>query len=193
MSTDGHMPIQSHKKGPSHPSRMNLNETLRSMQQSIEGLARQFQSGARDVEEFKKGKSSATIEQRVGDKLGGFNSPHHHRPYDNISTYGYYDMPVQHSHPIHDFAYQGRPQHRGGRRGGLGGRGYHMPQEEYPRQEAWHDDNFYENNGDNPNVGQAYHGGYYSNHQEYKALDKIKWKVPSFKGDHDPNMFLDWE
>ncbi|KAI5653793.1 hypothetical protein M9H77_30980 [Catharanthus roseus] len=32
---------------------MNLNETLRSMQQSIEGLARQFHSVARYVEELK--------------------------------------------------------------------------------------------------------------------------------------------
>ncbi|KAI5675847.1 hypothetical protein M9H77_06797 [Catharanthus roseus] len=39
---DGHLPTQSHQ------------EAL-SMQQSIEGLARQFQSVARDVEELKKG------------------------------------------------------------------------------------------------------------------------------------------
>ncbi|KAI5681015.1 hypothetical protein M9H77_02242 [Catharanthus roseus] len=42
MSTDGHMLTQSHQEGPSDPSRMNLNEILGSMQQSIEGLARQF-------------------------------------------------------------------------------------------------------------------------------------------------------
>ncbi|KAI5653325.1 hypothetical protein M9H77_30512 [Catharanthus roseus] len=61
MFTDDHMPTQSHQEGPSGPSRMNLNKTLRSMQQSIEGLARQFQSVARDVEELKKGKSSAIM------------------------------------------------------------------------------------------------------------------------------------
>ncbi|KAI5671556.1 hypothetical protein M9H77_11920 [Catharanthus roseus] len=80
MSTDGHLPIQSHQEATSDPTRMNLNETLRSMQQSIEGLARQFQRVARDVEELKKGKISG---------------------------------------------YQGRPQVRGERREGLGGRGYH--------------------------------------------------------------------
>ncbi|KAI5675892.1 hypothetical protein M9H77_06842 [Catharanthus roseus] len=127
------------------------------------------------------------MEQRVGDNLGGYNSPHHQRPYDNVSTYGYHDMPVQHSHPIHDIGYQGRPQHKGGRRGGLGGKGYHRPQEEYPKQEVWHDDNSYEDFGDNPHVGQAYHGGYYGNQQGDKALDKIKWKLPSFKSDSDPN------
>ncbi|KAI5681769.1 hypothetical protein M9H77_02997 [Catharanthus roseus] len=151
MSMDGDMPTQSHQEGLSDPSRMNLNETLRSMQQSIEGLARQFQSVARDVEELKKSKSSATIEQRVGDKLGG------------------------------------RPQHRSGRRGGLGGRLFHRPQEEYPRKEAWQDDNFYEDYGDNPNVSQAYHGGYYHNQLGDKTLDKIKWKVHSFKSESDPN------
>ncbi|KAI5668798.1 hypothetical protein M9H77_18651 [Catharanthus roseus] len=74
------------------------------------------QSHQEDVEELKKGKSSATIEQRVRDKLGGFNSPHHQRSFDNVSTYGYHDMPVQNSYPFHEDGYQGRPQVRGGRR-----------------------------------------------------------------------------
>ncbi|KAI5675822.1 hypothetical protein M9H77_06772 [Catharanthus roseus] len=139
MSTDGHLPNQSQQEGTSEPSMRHVNETLRSVQQSIEGLSRQYQSVVRDVEELKKSKSSATIEQRVGDNLGG----------------------------------------------SLGGKGYHRLQEEYPSREAWHDDNFYEDYGDIPNVGQVYHGGYYSSQQGDKALDKIKWKVPSFKGQSD--------
>ncbi|KAI5649736.1 hypothetical protein M9H77_35741 [Catharanthus roseus] len=105
------------------------------MQQSIKGLARQFQNFARDVEELKKGKSIAIMEQRVGDNLG--------------------DMPGQNSHPFHEDVYQERPQ------------------EEFPRHEAWHKENLYKDYGDNPNVGQAYQGGYYSNQQGDKALDKI--------------------
>ncbi|KAI5676262.1 hypothetical protein M9H77_07212 [Catharanthus roseus] len=66
-----------------------------------------------------------------------------------------------------------RSQVRGGRRGGLGGRRYYRPQEEYPRHEASHNDKFYENYRDNPNVFQAYNGGYYGNQQGDKALDKI--------------------
>ncbi|KAI5681985.1 hypothetical protein M9H77_03213 [Catharanthus roseus] len=97
----------------------------------------------------------------------------------------------QNSHPFYEGGYQGRAKVRGGRRGGVGGRGYHRPQEQFPRHEAWHEDNLYEDDGDNPNVGQAYHGGYYGNQQEDKALDKIKWKVPSFKCESDPNVFLD--
>ncbi|KAI5649096.1 hypothetical protein M9H77_35101 [Catharanthus roseus] len=62
MSMDGHLPSPSHQEGTSDPTWMNLKETLRSIQQSIEGLARQFQGVARDVEELKKGKKSATIE-----------------------------------------------------------------------------------------------------------------------------------
>ncbi|KAI5648852.1 hypothetical protein M9H77_34857 [Catharanthus roseus] len=73
-----------------------------------------------------------------------------------------------------DGGYQKRPQVRGGRRGVLGRRRYYRPQEEYPRREPWYNDNFYEDYGDNPNVGQAYHGGYSGNQQGNKAFDKSK-------------------
>ncbi|KAI5681231.1 hypothetical protein M9H77_02458 [Catharanthus roseus] len=66
-------------------------------------------------------------------------------------------MSIQNSYPFHEGGYQGRSQVRGGRRGDY---------------------------GDNPNVAQAYHGGYYGNQQGDKALEKIKWKVP-------PNVFLE--
>ncbi|KAI5662013.1 hypothetical protein M9H77_21336 [Catharanthus roseus] len=88
---------------------------------------------AKNVEELKKGKNSTTMEQRVGDNLGGCNSPHHQRPYDNVSTYRKHDMPVQNSYPFHEGGYQGRPQVRSGRRRGLRGRGYHRSREEFPR------------------------------------------------------------
>ncbi|KAI5650491.1 hypothetical protein M9H77_36496 [Catharanthus roseus] len=45
-------------------------------------------------------------------------------------------MPVKNSHPFHEGGYQGRPQVRGGRRGGLGGRGNHRPQKEFPGYEV---------------------------------------------------------
>ncbi|KAI5663909.1 hypothetical protein M9H77_23232 [Catharanthus roseus] len=139
MSKDGHMPTQSHQEGNSEPSMRHVNETLRV---------------ARDVEELDKGKSSPTMEQRARDNLKGSNSPHHQRPFNNVSNYRFCNMPVQNSHPFYEGGYQGRPQVSGGRRGGLGGRGYYRPQEEYQRHELWHDDNFYEDYGDNPNVGQ---------------------------------------
>ncbi|KAI5682078.1 hypothetical protein M9H77_03306 [Catharanthus roseus] len=51
----------------------------------------------------------------------------------------------------------------------------------------------FEDYGENPTVGQAYYGGYHGGQQVDKALDKIKWKVPNFKGESDLNVFLDWE
>ncbi|KAI5672283.1 hypothetical protein M9H77_12647 [Catharanthus roseus] len=95
MSTDGHSPDQSDQ----------------------EGLARQLESVARDVEKLKRDKSSVTIEHRFGDNLGGCNSPQYHRFYDNVSTYGYQDMSVQNSYPFHEYGYQGRQQVRDRRRG----------------------------------------------------------------------------
>ncbi|KAI5664494.1 hypothetical protein M9H77_23817 [Catharanthus roseus] len=82
---------------------------------------------------------------------------------------------------------------RGGRIGGLGERGLNRPEEEVPRHEAWHEDNLFDDYGENPNIGQEDFGGYYGRQQGDRALDKIKWKVPSFKGESDPHVFLDCE
>ncbi|KAI5658082.1 hypothetical protein M9H77_26875 [Catharanthus roseus] len=105
MSTEGQLPTQSHQEGTSDPSRMNLNEILR------------------DVEDLKKGKSSATIEQGVRDNFRGVNSPHHPEYYDNMSTQGYHDMLVHNPYPFHEVRYQGTPQARDGIGGGQGGSG----------------------------------------------------------------------
>ncbi|KAI5677394.1 hypothetical protein M9H77_08344 [Catharanthus roseus] len=40
MSTEGHIPSPSHQDGTNDPRRMNLNETLRSVQQSIKGFVK---------------------------------------------------------------------------------------------------------------------------------------------------------
>ncbi|KAI5664115.1 hypothetical protein M9H77_23438 [Catharanthus roseus] len=126
MSTEGQLPTQSHEEGTSDPTRVNLNETLRSMQQSIEGLARQFHSVAIDVEEFKRGKR-------------------------------YHDMSAHNPYQFHEGGFQGRPQTKGGSRGGQGGRGYYRPHEEVPRHEAWceFDLILFDDFGEDPNFGQA--------------------------------------
>ncbi|KAI5658119.1 hypothetical protein M9H77_26912 [Catharanthus roseus] len=36
--------------------------------------------------------------------------------------------------------------------------------------------------GENPNVGQAYYGGYHGGQQGDKALEEIKWNVPNTFG-----------
>ncbi|KAI5652231.1 hypothetical protein M9H77_29418 [Catharanthus roseus] len=133
MSMDVHLPNPSYQEGTSDLTRMNLNEILRSMQQSIEGLEIQFQGVARDVEELKKGNGSATIEQGVGDNLGGVPSPHYQRAYDNVPPYRCYDVPAQSSYLFHESGYQGMQPTRSERRGGLGGKGYNRPQEEYKK------------------------------------------------------------
>ncbi|KAI5677057.1 hypothetical protein M9H77_08007 [Catharanthus roseus] len=117
------------------------------------------------------------MEQRVGDNFRGINSPYHQRSCNNMSTQGYHDMSAHSHYPFHEGGFQGRPQVRGGRKGGQGGRGYYRPHEEVPRHEAWHEDNLFEDFGEDPNVGHAYHGGYYGNQQGDKALNKIKWKL----------------
>ncbi|KAI5654516.1 hypothetical protein M9H77_31703 [Catharanthus roseus] len=88
MLTNGQLPTPSHLEGTSDP-----------------GLSGQFQEITRDVEELKKDKESAKIEQRVGDNLGGVHSPHHQRTYDKLPTHGYYDMPAQSSWPFHESGY----------------------------------------------------------------------------------------
>ncbi|KAI5676539.1 hypothetical protein M9H77_07489 [Catharanthus roseus] len=57
----GQLPTQSHQKGTSDPTRMNLHETLWSMQQPINGFVRQLRSVVRDLDELKRGKSSTTM------------------------------------------------------------------------------------------------------------------------------------
>ncbi|KAI5676481.1 hypothetical protein M9H77_07431 [Catharanthus roseus] len=55
------------------------------------------------------------------------------------------------------------------------------------------EDNLFDDYGKSPNVGQEYYGSYYGGQQGGRALNKIKWKVHSFKGKSYPNVFLDWE
>ncbi|KAI5681795.1 hypothetical protein M9H77_03023 [Catharanthus roseus] len=77
----------------------------------------------------------------------------------------------------HQFYNGGRyTTHRGERKGGLEGREYNRPQEEVPGLEHWHEDNLFDDYGENPNVCHEYFGGYYGGQQGDKALDKIKWK-----------------
>ncbi|KAI5676467.1 hypothetical protein M9H77_07417 [Catharanthus roseus] len=68
-----------------------------------------------------------------------------------MSTQGYHDMLSHNPYPIHEGRFQGRPQARGGRRGGQGKRGYYRPYEEVPIHEAWHANNLFDDFGEDPN------------------------------------------
>ncbi|KAI5662278.1 hypothetical protein M9H77_21601 [Catharanthus roseus] len=74
-----------------------------------------------------------------------------------------------------------------GRRGSFGGRGMPRNFEEVPRPQARHGEPLYDNHEHVPFV--ANHG----RDQGDQTLDRMKWKLPSFKGENDPNIFLDWE
>ncbi|KAI5673848.1 hypothetical protein M9H77_14212 [Catharanthus roseus] len=79
------------------------------------------------------------------------------------------------------------PPPYGGRRGGFGGRGMPRHFEEVPRPQARHGEPLYDDHEHVPFV--ANHG----RDQGDQTLDRMKWKLPSFKGENDPNIFLDWE
>ncbi|KAI5672047.1 hypothetical protein M9H77_12411 [Catharanthus roseus] len=46
---------------------------------------------------------------------------------------------------------------------------------------------------ENPTVGKNTLVVIMVDNKGNKALDKIKWKVPNFNGESDPNLFLNWE
>ncbi|KAI5653347.1 hypothetical protein M9H77_30534 [Catharanthus roseus] len=94
-------------------------------------------------------------------------------------------MSAYNPYPFHEVGFQGRPQAIGVRREGQGGRRYYRPHEEVPRQEPCLEDDLFEDFEEDPNIGKINHGGYYSNQQEDRTLDKIKWKVLSLKGEND--------
>ncbi|KAI5676538.1 hypothetical protein M9H77_07488 [Catharanthus roseus] len=68
-----------------------------------------------------------------------------------MSTQGHHDMSVHNPYPFHEGVFQGRPQARGARRGGQGGRGYYRPHEEVPRHKVWRGDNLFHDFGEDPN------------------------------------------
>ncbi|KAI5653126.1 hypothetical protein M9H77_30313 [Catharanthus roseus] len=64
---------------------------------------------------------------------------------------------------------------------------------EFQKDEAGDEDNLDVEEHGYRNRGEEYFGGHYGSQQEDKVLEKIKCKVPTFHGDSDPNVFLDWE
>lgn len=188
MSMEGQLPTPAHHEGASEASKLNMIDEVHSMRQSMEVMMRQLQSLTKDVGDLKKGKGSTTAEQRVGENLGGAFTPHSQPSYGNFSPYGPYDAPAHST--FHD---GGRDATKGGKRGGKGRRGLNRPHEEFQRDKAWHDDNLADDYGGNPYVGQEHFGDFHGGPREQRALDKIKWKVPSFQGESAPNVFLDWE
>ncbi|KAI5677500.1 hypothetical protein M9H77_08450 [Catharanthus roseus] len=97
-----------------------------------------------------------------------------------MSTQRHHDMSAHNPYLFLEGGFEGGPLARGGRRVG----------QEVSRHEAWREDNLFDDYREDPNVGRAYHGGYNSNQQGDKALDKIEGKMPRFKSEND---FVDKE
>ncbi|KAI5680805.1 hypothetical protein M9H77_02032 [Catharanthus roseus] len=66
---------------------------------------------------------------------------------------------------------------------------YSMPRpfEEVPRPQARDGEPLYDEHEHVPFVANR------GRDQGDQTLDRMKWKLPSFKGENDPNIFLDWE
>ncbi|KAI5659622.1 hypothetical protein M9H77_28415 [Catharanthus roseus] len=73
----------------------------------------------------------------------------------------------------------------GGRRGGFGGRGMPRHFEEVPRLQARHGEPLYDDHEYVPVVANR------GRDQGYQTLDQMKCKLSSFKGENEPNIFLD--
>ncbi|KAI5672051.1 hypothetical protein M9H77_12415 [Catharanthus roseus] len=141
--------------------------------------------------ESRRGKNRAyrLEKQRGHNHIKGHVNSHTQKNYQNYNHHGSFETLVQSTHQFYDGGRHTTPRDR--RRGGLGGRGYYRPQEEVPRYEAMHEGNLFDDYGENPNVSQSILVVIMVDSKGDKALDKIKWKVPSFKGKSDPNVFLD--
>ncbi|KAI5654295.1 hypothetical protein M9H77_31482 [Catharanthus roseus] len=61
-------------------------------------------------------------------------------------------MSAHNPYTFHEGGFHRRPQARGGRRRGQGGRGYYRPYEEVIRHEAWHENNLFNDFVEDPNT-----------------------------------------
>ncbi|KAI5675516.1 hypothetical protein M9H77_06466 [Catharanthus roseus] len=73
------------------------------------------------------------------------------------------------------------------RRGSFGGRSMSRHFEEVPRPQARHGEPLYDDHELIPFVANR------GRDQGDQTLDRMKWKLPSFKDENSPNIFLDWE
>ncbi|KAI5671382.1 hypothetical protein M9H77_11746 [Catharanthus roseus] len=90
-------------------------------------------------------------------------------------------------HQLPHFDEELHPPPYGGRRGGFGGRGIPRYFEEVLRPQARHGEPLYDEHEHVPFVANR------GRDQGDQTLDRMKWKLPSFKSENDPNIFLYWE
>ncbi|KAI5663820.1 hypothetical protein M9H77_23143 [Catharanthus roseus] len=92
----------------------------------------------KDMTDMRRDMSNLSMEQRGRTNIGGHVATQ--RGYVSYNPHVPYETPVQSTH--HFYNGGGHTTPRGQRHGGLGGRGYQRPHEEFRGGEAWYEDNF---------------------------------------------------
>ncbi|KAI5667645.1 hypothetical protein M9H77_17498 [Catharanthus roseus] len=159
---------------PSKSSNSQHDDPLRLIMQELQSLRDEMRDIRRDV-------TNLSNQQREVSPHSSLNvtTPRSNGPL-NCSRTTEFHQPLHFDEELH-------PPPYGGRRGSFGGRGMPRHFEEVPRPQARHREPLYDDHEHVPFV--ANHG----RDQGDQTLDRMKWKLPSCKGENDPNIFLDWE
>ncbi|KAI5658135.1 hypothetical protein M9H77_26928 [Catharanthus roseus] len=133
------------------------------------------------MRDIRKDVTNLSNQQREVSPHGSINAttPSSNGPF-NCSRITEFHQPPHFDEELH-------PPPYGGRRGSFGGRGMPRYFEEVPRPQARHGEPLYD---DYEHVLLIATRG---RDQGDQTLDQMKWKLRSFKGKNDPNIFLDWE
>ncbi|KAI5653029.1 hypothetical protein M9H77_30216 [Catharanthus roseus] len=150
------------------------DDPLRLIMQKLQSLRDEMRDIRRDF-------TNLSNQQREVSPHGSLNAstPRSNGPF-NCSRTTEFHQPPHFDEELH-------PPPYGGRRDGFGGRGMPRHFEEVPRPQARRGEPLYDDHEHVPFVSNR------GRDQGDQTLDRIKWKLPSFKGENDPNIFLDWE
>ncbi|KAI5668560.1 hypothetical protein M9H77_18413 [Catharanthus roseus] len=144
-------------------------------------IMQELQSLRDEMRDIRRNVTNLSNQQREVSPHGSLNvtTPRSNGPL-NCSRTTEFHQPPHFDEELH-------PPPYGGRRGGFGGRGMPRHLEEVPRPQARHGEPLYDDHEYIPFVANR------GRDQGDQTLDRMKWKLPSFKGENDPNIFLDWE
>ncbi|KAI5664035.1 hypothetical protein M9H77_23358 [Catharanthus roseus] len=139
----------------------------------------ELQSLRDEMRDIRRGVTNLSNQQREVSPHGSLNAttPRSNGPFNCYSTTEFHQPP--------HFDAELHPPPHGGRRGGFEGRGMPRHFKEVPRPQARHRELLYDDHEHVPFVANR------GRDQSDQTLGRMKLKLPSFKGDNDPNIFLD--